>query len=137
MSERGSILTVAVLAPLPIALTVVAFAVGYQARALLSPVVVNANEAKGKRGAAPSASSEGATDSDSEAEDEAAANGADLKSVKAGGDEVKLVLVVNDSLKMSKGKIGAQCGHATLACYETLARSNPSVSAVLYYIGLC
>ncbi|TXT04350.1 hypothetical protein VHUM_04117 [Vanrija humicola] len=108
----------AALAPLPIALTVLAFVLGYQARSVLSPVVPVPP---------PSGSDTGATDSDSDAEDEAAANAADLKAVRAGGDEIKLVLVVNDSLKMTKGKIGAQCGHATLACYETLARSNPAL----------
>lgn len=140
--------SIAALAPIPIALTVLAFVLGYQARAVLSPVVVNAPPS-GSRGVSSSAKangkakrstspvqappspshSDGATDSDSDADDEAAANAADLKALRPGGDEIKLVLVVNDSLKMTKGKIGAQCGHATLACYETLARSNPAVGA--------
>ena len=30
--------------------------------------------------------------------------------------EFKMVLVVRNDLKMGKGKIGAQCGHATLGC---------------------
>ena len=32
--------------------------------------------------------------------------------------DVKLVMVVREDLKMGKGKVGAQCGHATLAAYE-------------------
>ena len=32
--------------------------------------------------------------------------------------EVKLVMVVREDLKMGKGKIGAQCGHATIAAFE-------------------
>ena len=32
-------------------------------------------------------------------------------------DHIKMVLVVREDLKMGKGKIGAQCGHATLAAY--------------------
>jgi peptidyl-tRNA hydrolase, PTH2 family len=32
--------------------------------------------------------------------------------------DVKLVMVVREDLKMTKGKIGAQCGHATLAAFE-------------------
>ncbi|RMZ86291.1 hypothetical protein DV736_g6483, partial [Chaetothyriales sp. CBS 134916] len=36
-------------------------------------------------------------------------------------DEVKLVLVTRTDLGMTKGKIAAQCGHATLACYKALA----------------
>ena len=31
--------------------------------------------------------------------------------------DVKMILVVRDDLKMGKGKIGAQCGHATLGTY--------------------
>ena len=32
--------------------------------------------------------------------------------------EIKMVLVVREDLKMGKGKIGAQCGHATLGAYK-------------------
>ncbi|BGP53402.1 hypothetical protein JCM8202v2_000961 [Rhodotorula sphaerocarpa] len=62
-------------------------------------------------------------ETDSEAGDAEA-----LQAVKAEGDEpCKLVLVVRSDLNMTKGKIAAQCGHATLACYKTLARSNPAL----------
>ncbi|KAG6008474.1 hypothetical protein E4U54_008702 [Claviceps lovelessii] len=40
-------------------------------------------------------------------------------------EECKLVLVVRTDLGMTKGKIAAQCSHATLACYKALVRSNP------------
>ncbi|GAA5924887.1 aminoacyl-tRNA hydrolase [Sporobolomyces koalae] len=66
-------------------------------------------------------------DSDYETESE---DGDDdeLKTVKAEGDEpCKLVLVVRTDLNMNKGKIAAQCGHATLACYKSLNRSNPNL----------
>ncbi|KAI1780523.1 PTH2-domain-containing protein [Hypoxylon cercidicola] len=46
-------------------------------------------------------------------------------------EECKLVLVVRTDLGMTKGKIAAQCSHATLACYKTLSRAaqrNPSSS---------
>ena len=36
-----------------------------------------------------------------------------------------MVLVVRSDLKMSKGKIAAQCGHATLGCYRRAERKNP------------
>lgn len=141
-----------VLAPIPLALTVIAFVVGYQARGAFNPVVVNgapngtrsfsssskASKSKRRGPVSPpgtdyesdssSGSAAGGTDGESDADDEAKATAADLSALKPGSDEIKLVLVVNDSLKMTKGKIGAQCGHATLACYETLARSNPRVS---------
>ncbi|KAK3387235.1 peptidyl-tRNA hydrolase PTH2-domain-containing protein [Podospora didyma] len=45
----------------------------------------------------------------------AAAGAVDLSN-----EECKLVLVVRTDLGMTKGKIAAQCGHATLACYKTL-----------------
>ena len=88
-----------------------------------------------KRVAAPASSAssssipDGATDPDSDSEDDAAARTSDLGSVSASAlEEVKLVLVVNDSLKMSRGKIAAQAGHATLAACDTLREANPRVS---------
>ncbi|KAK7189055.1 hypothetical protein DPSP01_012682 [Paraphaeosphaeria sporulosa] len=45
-------------------------------------------------------------------------------------EECKLVLIVRTDLGMTKGKIGAQCGHATLACYKQFLRRSPN-SAVL------
>lgn len=47
-----------------------------------------------------------------------------------GKEECKLVLVVRTDLGMTKGKIAAQCSHATLACYKALssaaAKNGPS-----------
>lgn len=40
-----------------------------------------------------------------------------VKEEKELPNEAKLVLVVNNSLKMGKGKIAAQCAHATLGSY--------------------
>ncbi|KAL6153366.1 hypothetical protein ACJQWK_11198 [Exserohilum turcicum] len=42
-----------------------------------------------------------------------------------GQEECKMVLVVRTDLGMTKGKIGAQCGHATLACYKHFLRTAP------------
>ncbi|KAH8169017.1 peptidyl-tRNA hydrolase PTH2 domain-containing protein [Sarocladium implicatum] len=39
------------------------------------------------------------------------------------GEECKLILVVRTDLGMTKGKIAAQCSHATLACYKSLSRA--------------
>ncbi|KAL9065636.1 MAG: hypothetical protein Q9161_008080 [Pseudevernia consocians] len=45
------------------------------------------------------------------------------------GEECKMVLVVRTDLGMGKGKIAAQCAHATLACYKHhLSASSPSPS---------
>ena len=49
-----------------------------------------------------------------------------MQSLKAGRvEECKLVLLVRMDLKMAKGKMAAQCSHATLACYKSLSVSNP------------
>lgn len=42
-------------------------------------------------------------------------------------DEHKMVLVVNDSLKMGKGKIGAQCAHAAVGLVDRERRRRPEV----------
>ncbi|WPH05004.1 PTH2-domain-containing protein [Acrodontium crateriforme] len=49
----------------------------------------------------------------------------ELKTFAGSSEECKLVLVVRTDLGMGKGKIAAQCGHATLACYKALARADP------------
>ena len=60
------------------------------------------------------------SDSDAEVEDEDGVRGGELKSFANNTDEVKLMLVVRTDLGMTKGKIAAQAGHATLACYKAL-----------------
>ncbi|RHZ81170.1 hypothetical protein Glove_123g191 [Diversispora epigaea] len=39
-------------------------------------------------------------------------------------EEMKLVLVVRNDLGMGKGKVAAQCSHATLGCYKKLKKIN-------------
>lgn len=43
------------------------------------------------------------------------------------GGEYKLILCVRTDLKMQKGKIAAQVGHATLGAYKNAARKCPAV----------
>jgi len=50
----------------------------------------------------------------------------ELKTFPGSTEECKLVLVVRTDLGMGKGKIAAQCSHATLACYKTLLRADPT-----------
>lgn len=45
--------------------------------------------------------------------------------VPAPREELKMVLVVNDELKMGKGKIGAQCAHAAVGAVERMGASHP------------
>ncbi|TNY19540.1 PTH2-domain-containing protein [Rhodotorula diobovata] len=67
-------------------------------------------------------------ESDVETESEDGGDADELAAVKAEGDEpCKLVLVVRTDLNMTKGKIAAQCGHATLACYKSLLHANPAL----------
>ncbi|GAA5915204.1 hypothetical protein JCM8208_007707 [Rhodotorula glutinis] len=67
-------------------------------------------------------------DDDFESESESGGDVDGLAAVKAEGDEpCKLVLVVRTDLAMTKGKIAAQCGHATLACYKSLMQANPAL----------
>ena len=40
-------------------------------------------------------------------------------------EDLKLVLVVRQDLKMGKGKAAAQCSHATLAAYKRAKRKCP------------
>ncbi|PKX92730.1 aminoacyl-tRNA hydrolase PTH2 [Aspergillus novofumigatus IBT 16806] len=52
-------------------------------------------------------------------------DGGELANFDDSNEEVKLVLVVRTDLGMTKGKIAAQCSHATLACYKYLIAHNP------------
>ncbi|KAF9634091.1 Peptidyl-tRNA hydrolase PTH2 [Lasiodiplodia theobromae] len=79
-------------------------------------------EKKKEDGEESSSSSEEESDSE-EDEDEAAPQ--DLNPFTDRNEECKLVLVVRTDLKMGSGKIAAQCGHATLACYKAFLRQAP------------
>ncbi|KAJ0125374.1 peptidyl-trna hydrolase pth2 [Diaporthe amygdali] len=46
-----------------------------------------------------------------------------VSSVEDTGEECKLILVVRTDLGMTKGKIAAQCGHATLACFKSISKA--------------
>ncbi|RAL09745.1 aminoacyl-tRNA hydrolase [Aspergillus homomorphus CBS 101889] len=53
-------------------------------------------------------------------------DGSELANFDNSAEEVKLVLVVRTDLGMTKGKIAAQCSHATLACYKYLTAHTPN-----------
>ena len=40
---------------------------------------------------------------------------------------MKLVLVVRNDLGMTKGKVAAQCSHATLGCYKDAMKTCPDI----------
>ncbi|MCJ1244049.1 hypothetical protein MMC30_001246 [Trapelia coarctata] len=60
---------------------------------------------------------------DDESEDE---DQGELKTFVDNKEECKLVLVVRRDLGMTKGKIAAQCSHATLACYTYFMSHAPN-----------
>ena len=68
----------------------------------------------------------GDNDSDANADSDSESEEAAIKSFDDTTEEVKLVLAVRTDLGMTKGKIAAQCGHATLACYKALVNSPPN-----------
>ncbi|WWD19788.1 peptidyl-tRNA hydrolase [Kwoniella shandongensis] len=128
----------------PLLFSILAFAAGYQAHSLLSsrsistssssnkslPTTTTSSPRKCKSLASSAGSSAGsaasASDTESDSEDSAQALSSGLNGLKfSNGEEIKLVLVVNDELKMTKGKIAAQAGHATLAAAMTLKEANP------------
>ncbi|KAG1436804.1 hypothetical protein G6F56_013403 [Rhizopus delemar] len=44
-------------------------------------------------------------------------------------------LVVRSDLGMTKGKMAAQCGHATLACYKAAKKDHPEVLKAWEHCG--
>lgn len=41
-------------------------------------------------------------------------------------DEYRLIMGVRNDLKMQKGKVAAQCGHAAVAAYANAMKSKPN-----------
>ncbi|RAL04011.1 peptidyl-tRNA hydrolase 2 [Aspergillus ibericus CBS 121593] len=67
---------------------------------------------------------ESSAEEEEDSEDEG--DGTELGNFDESAEEVKLVLVVRTDLGMTKGKIAAQCSHATLACYKYLVAYTPN-----------
>ncbi|KAJ9618576.1 peptidyl-tRNA hydrolase [Exophiala oligosperma] len=75
-------------------------------------------------------SDEQADDEDEDEDEDEEGDGNELKDFRDSKEEVKLVLAVRTDLGMGKGKIAAQCSHATLACYKYLV-NHPSSAPLL------
>ncbi|KAL8914714.1 MAG: hypothetical protein Q9171_000727 [Xanthocarpia ochracea] len=71
-------------------------------------------------------SSEDTSSDEPEAGDQLGQKQEGLNQFEENREECKLVLVVRTDLGMGKGKIAAQCSHATLACYRALSSNFPS-----------
>ncbi|KAB8239422.1 aminoacyl-tRNA hydrolase PTH2 [Aspergillus alliaceus] len=74
----------------------------------------------------PQHSSDEEDDDEEESDSEEEGDGSELASFDKNNEEVKLVLVVRTDLGMTKGKIAAQCSHATLACYKYITAHSPN-----------
>jgi len=70
-----------------------------------------------------------AAQDDGDYESESEEEQGELAEFKNSREECKLVLVVRTDLGMTKGKIAAQCSHATLACYKSLKANKSPVLA--------
>ena len=47
----------------------------------------------------------------------------------------KMILCVNQELKMGKGKVAAQCGHAAVGCYKKASKHCPGALRAWEYTG--
>ncbi|WVQ74345.1 peptidyl-tRNA hydrolase [Cryptococcus sp. DSM 104548] len=121
-----------------IVVSIITFALGYQAHnyfaaptpALEAPKAKPRSPRKFQAAEAQNTDDDDSlSDAESDSSDASSAvSNADLTAPKwSSFEEMKLVLVVNDELKMTKGKIAAQAGHATLACAMTLKEANPKL----------
>ncbi|OKL60261.1 hypothetical protein UA08_04790 [Talaromyces atroroseus] len=105
------------------ATAVIAGVIGYFAGQGASLGLFSSSSARSKQSTRKAQDEE----SDSEdSEDEEAEDVGELATFDGNHDEVKLVLVVRTDLGMGKGKIAAQCSHATLACYKYFVAKSPN-----------
>lgn len=79
--------------------------------------------------------SESGSESESDEDDDTAAASGGIRDFSLLSGPFKMVLCVNMELSMGKGKIAAQCGHATLGAYKRAARHSPTTLRSWEYIG--
>ncbi|KAK7704749.1 hypothetical protein SLS57_010373 [Botryosphaeria dothidea] len=85
-----------------------------------------AKEKKKEKRAKKEGEDSSSSEEESDSEDEAVpVERQELDPFTDRNEECKLVLVVRTDLKMGQGKVAAQCGHATLACYKAFLRQAP------------
>ncbi|BFZ59211.1 hypothetical protein YB2330_000216 [Saitoella coloradoensis] len=116
------------LVPSVIATAVLCLAVGYYVGLGASLGVSSSNKTRSKKkDAEPVTDLESESEAEEEATDSEDEAPATTEASANTTEEAKLVLVVRTDLGMTKGKIAAQCSHATLACYKSLLRHNPAL----------
>ncbi|KAL7273856.1 Ribosome biogenesis protein erb1 [Rhizina undulata] len=98
--------------------------------------IVRSQEAKGDgiKDSPPPQSGKGGEDEEWEDADDTDEEGkklrasvGDVKQWEGNLEDCKMVLVVRTDLGMTKGKIAAQCGHATLMCYKSSLKHAPNL----------
>lgn len=106
--------------PTIIAVSIASLTVGYFVGVGRSLVSYNANSRR-----VVSTSSDDESDLDSD--EELAAISDNYKASGSGmeAEECKMILAVRMDIKMEKGKIAAQCGHATLAVFKLATKLTP------------
>ncbi|KAM3568987.1 hypothetical protein VYU27_008901 [Nannochloropsis oceanica] len=78
---------------------------------------------------------ESGSESESDEDSETAAASGGIRDFSLLSGPFKMVLCVNMELSMGKGKIAAQCGHATLGAYKRAARHAPTTLRSWEYVG--
>ncbi|KXT06476.1 hypothetical protein AC578_6038 [Pseudocercospora eumusae] len=96
---------------------IISFSLGYLA---------GQGRAIGLFGARPSAARKTERSKTAGTNDDSDSDGSDDSDDSSNTEECKLVLLVRSDLGMTKGKIAAQCAHATLACYKSFLHANPN-----------
>lgn len=106
--------------PTIIAVSIASLTIGYFAGMGRSLVSYNANSRR-------IVSTFSDDESDLDSDEELAAISDNYKSSGTGmeAEECKMILAVRMDIKMEKGKIAAQCGHATLAVYKLATKVTP------------
>jgi len=93
-------------------------------------------EEEGEEGEDDEEEEEGSgSESESDDDDETAAASGGIRDFSLLSGPFKMVLCVNMELSMGKGKIAAQCGHATLGAYKRASRHAPTTLRSWEYIG--
>lgn len=107
--------------PTLIAVSIASLTVGYFAGMGRSLVSYNANS----RRIASTASDDDESELDSDEELAAISDNYKFSGSGIEAEECKMILAVRMDIKMEKGKIAAQCGHATLAVYKLASKVTP------------
>ncbi|SPC67151.1 related to PTH2 - aminoacyl-tRNA hydrolase [Ustilago sp. UG-2017b] len=108
------------LLPKLVAVSIASLTVGYFVGMGRSLLYYNANSRR-------ILSNDSDDESDLDSDEELAATSDNYKTSGSGleAEECKMILAVRMDIKMEKGKIASQCGHATLAVYKTAKKLTP------------